>query len=33
MLDELDYWKIPYHIPTELEKLDEIFKKTPQNTS
>ena len=33
LLDELDYWKIPYHIPTELEKLDAIFKKAPQFVS
>jgi len=33
LLEDLDFWKITYHIPTAIEKMDEVFKKVPQRTS
>lgn len=33
LLEDLDFWKITYHIPTAEERMEEIFKKTPQGTS
>lgn len=33
LLEDLDFWKISYHIPTAAEKMDDVFKKPPQGCS